>query len=74
MACEAGCATETGVLPLMLAGDPRAFWRDQREKLFLLLRAALFHPVTGYSLPDAVATARLVADIRQPTSAKVLLN
>ena len=67
------CATETGVLPLMLAGDPRAFWRDRKgEAVPLGLRAALFHPVTGYSLPDAVATARLVADVRQPTSAKVL--
>ena len=67
------CGTETGVLPLMLDGDPQAFWRDRKaEAVPLGLRAALFHPVTGYSLPDAVAISRLVADIAHPTSAKVL--
>lgn len=50
---------EVGSLPLPLGGDIGAFWPDAQPRIGL--RAGLFHPTTGYSLPDAVATAeRLV--------------
>ncbi len=32
------------------------------------VRAGLFHPTTGYSLPDAVRTAMFVAGLDKPAS------
>jgi lycopene beta-cyclase len=56
--------TETGVLPITLSGDIRAFWREGTADLPRTgLRAALFHPTTGYSLPDAVRLADHVAGL-----------
>lgn len=53
---------ERGVLPVTLDFEARAFWRDMGEGAPPSgLRAGLFHPVTGYSLPDAVRLADLVA-------------
>ena len=51
---------EQGVLPITLGGDLQAFWRGPRVPRSGL-RAGLFHPVTGYSLPDAVRLADIVA-------------
>jgi lycopene beta-cyclase len=49
---------EQGVLPVVLAGDMDAFWhRGGSDVPCVGLRASLFHPTTGYSLPDAVAFA-----------------
>jgi len=45
---------EQGVLPIVLAGDIEAFWDEAGEVPRVGLAAALFHPTTGYSLPDAV--------------------
>ncbi len=54
---------EQGILPLMLAGDANAFWSEHSTGAVPMgLRAGLFHPVTGYSLPDAVRSADCVAD------------
>ena len=54
---------EAGVLPITLAGDIDAFWREGSPGLPRAgLRAGLFHPTTGYSLPDAVRLADLVAE------------
>jgi lycopene beta-cyclase len=52
---------ETGVLPITLAGDFDRFWPQDDHVPRLGLRAGLFHPTTGYALPEAVATADLVA-------------
>ncbi|NHK26816.1 lycopene beta-cyclase CrtY [Parvularcula flava] len=52
---------EDGILPITLGGDIEAYWRDYVEAPPSGLRAALFHPVTGYSLPDAVRVADLIA-------------
>jgi lycopene beta-cyclase len=49
---------EIGALPLPLGGSADSFWPDARPRIGL--RAGLFHPTTGYSLPDAVATADLL--------------
>jgi len=52
---------ETGMLPITLAGDFDRFWPGEDRVPRLGLRAGLFHPTTGYALPEAVATADLVA-------------
>lgn len=49
--------TETGVLPIVLDGDPGRFWPASDRVARAGLRAGLFHPTTGYSLPAAVALA-----------------
>lgn len=59
---EAVVAEEEGVLPIALDGDIDAFWADGPPVARAGLLAGLFHPVTGYSLPDAVLLARLIAD------------
>ena len=50
---------EIGSLPLPLGGSIDAFWPDGQPRIGM--RAGLFHPTTGYSLLDAVATADLLA-------------
>ena len=52
---------EDGVLPIALAGDIEAWWDAAGPAVPLGLRAALFHPVTGYSLPDAARAADRLA-------------
>ena len=52
---------ETGILPIALGGDIEAFWADAGGVARSGLRAALFHPTTGYSLPDAVRLADRIA-------------
>lgn len=46
---------EAGTLPIALGGRPPAFEPDKPPSIGL--RAGLFHPTTGYSLPDAAALA-----------------
>lgn len=59
---------EVGILPIALAGDIDAYWRES-----LLpevgLRAALFQPITGYSLPDAARLADEIAALPALTTA-----
>ncbi len=53
---------EVGVLPIALAGDIDAYWSEAPDDAADAgLRAALFHPTTGYSLPDAARQAELIA-------------
>lgn len=53
---------ERGVLPIALDGDIDAFWDEGEAGVPRVgLRAALFHPTTGYSFPDAVALADKIA-------------
>lgn len=52
---------EAGVLPIALGGDIAAFWDDAPTVARIGLAAALFHPTTGYSFPDAVRTADSIA-------------
>ena len=54
---------ERGVLPITLDGDIDAFWHDAQGVARSGLSAGLFHPTTGYSLPDAVRLADLVAGL-----------
>ncbi|SFP83211.1 lycopene beta-cyclase CrtY [Sphingomonas rubra] len=53
---------ERGVLPVVMGGDFDAYWRSGGRHLAKAgMRAGLFHPTTGYSLPDAVRTAAAIA-------------
>lgn len=52
---------EHGSLPIVLAGDFDAFWDELGGQPSSGLRAGLFHPTTGYSLPHAVRLADAVA-------------
>jgi lycopene beta-cyclase len=54
---------EHGVLPIALAHDIELFWSELPTDVPQAgMRAGLFHPTTGYSLPEAVRVANLVAD------------
>lgn len=56
--------SERGVLPLALGGNIEALWDAGTPGVARLgMRAGLFHPLTGYSFPDAVRTADLLADL-----------
>lgn len=53
---------EQGVLPVVAGGDWDAFWRSSGGKTALAGgRAGLFHPVTSYSVPEAVRFALALA-------------
>lgn len=64
--------TERGILPIALNGDIEAFWSQVPDGVTQTgLRAALFHPTTGYSLPDAVRLAELFAAEAVPDAAQL---
>ncbi|TXC72380.1 lycopene beta-cyclase CrtY [Sphingomonas ginsenosidivorax] len=64
-AVDAEGRIESGVLPVVWGGDFDAYWRSSGVTIAKVgMRAGLFHPTTGYSLPDAVRTAALLADRR----------
>ncbi|GAA0658313.1 lycopene beta-cyclase [Sphingomonas insulae] len=53
---------EAGVLPITLGGDFEAYWRSSGANVAKAgMRAGLFQPATGYSLPDAVRLAVRIA-------------
>jgi lycopene beta-cyclase len=61
---------ETGVLPIALAGDIDALWAEApAQGADAGMRAALFHPTTGYSLPDAARQAEAIAALPELTTA-----
>lgn len=51
---------EEGVLPVTMGGDFDLFW-PAGSPARMGVSGGFFHPVTGYSLPDAVRTAMLLA-------------
>jgi lycopene beta-cyclase len=54
---------EAGVLPVAMGGDFEGYWRSGGARIAKAgMRAGLFHPTTGYSLPDAVRLAAAIAD------------
>jgi lycopene beta-cyclase len=60
---EAVSREESGALPVAIGGDFDAFWRSGGVRVPKAgLRAGLFHPTTGYSLPDAIRLAVRIAD------------
>ena len=52
---------EAGVLPVAMGGDFDTFWPEADRTARIGLRGGFFHPTTGYSLPDAVRIALLIA-------------
>ncbi len=60
---EAVLEEEDGVLPVALDGNIMAHWRRAERRTLSGLRAALFHPTTGYSFPDAVALADAICGL-----------
>lgn len=63
---------ESGVLPVVLGGDVGAFWDEiDADTPQAGLRAALFHPTTGYSLPEAARLADSIANAPTLTSAVI---
>jgi len=52
---------ETGVLPVVIAGDLDALLAAGGPAPKLGMRGGFFHPTTGYSLPDAVRLAAGIA-------------
>ena len=67
--------TERGVLPICLAYDAERYWAEQPRDIPLAgMRAGLFHPTTGYSLPEAVRVANLVAQHWPIDSASLALR
>jgi lycopene beta-cyclase len=65
---------EHGVLPIALAHDAARFWADRPTDIPQAgMRAALFHPTTGYSLPEAVRVANLVA-VNWPIGSRALAD
>lgn len=64
--------SEQGVLPIAIAHDAESFWSGKPPAIPQVgMRAALFHPTTGYSLLEAVKTANLVADAWPVSSAEL---
>lgn len=52
---------EIGALPVTTGGDFEAYWASGGEAAKIGGRAGLFHPTTGFSMPDAVRVAALIA-------------
>ena len=52
---------EVGILPVLLGGEPVAFWPEEDEVPRLGITGGFFHPTTGYSLPLAVSNALALA-------------
>jgi lycopene beta-cyclase len=67
---------ETGVLPVVIGGQVESLLGQSREIPMAGMRGAFFHPTTGYSLPDAVRVAALLArqERLDPVSLKTLLD
>ncbi len=54
---KAASREETGVLPVVIAGDFDRYWPPSDRTARIGVRSGAFHATTGYSLPDAVRTA-----------------
>jgi lycopene beta-cyclase len=62
---------EQGVLPITLDGEIDKLWAGATLPR-IGLAGNFFHPTTGYSLPDAVRVADLIAALPELTSASIL--
>ena len=62
-------SSERGVLPILLGGSIETMWGSGARVARLGLGGGFFHPTTGYSFPDAIANAALLADQRAFSSA-----
>lgn len=62
---------EVGALPIPLGGRVEDIWPEGDTVTRVGVRAGFFHPTTGYSLPDAVALADLLAGMDLRDAARV---
>ncbi len=64
--------SESGQLPVLYGGDFEAFWANNKgPDARAGVRAALVQPITSYSLPMAVKTAMIIADMPKITQKKL---
>lgn len=72
---EAFAREEIGLLPMAMGGDFEAYWRSTGPDVAKAgMRAGLFQPATGYTLPDAVRLAARIAgerDLSGPALARL---
>ncbi len=62
---------EMGALPVTMGGDFDGYWRSGGDAAKIGVRAALFHGTTGFSLPDAVRTAAMIAGLDDLSGAPI---
>jgi lycopene beta-cyclase len=62
---------ESGVLPIVHTADINRLWKSADDVPRVGLRAFMFQPTTGYSLPDAVRLAEQIAGLEHLTPATV---
>ncbi|MBA4762528.1 lycopene beta-cyclase CrtY [Sphingomonas sp.] len=61
---------EAGSLPIPFGGDFEEYWKSGGNRVAKAgMRAGLFQPITGYSLPDAVRLAALIGNARDLSGA-----
>ena len=65
---------ETGVLPVVIAGDFDRLWPASDRTARIGVRAGVFHATTGYSLPDAVRTASALPALVDQTDLPTILR
>jgi lycopene beta-cyclase len=65
---------ESGVLPVVIAGDFDRLWPASDRTARIGVRAGTFHATTGYSLPDAVRTASALPGIVDRADLPVVLR
>ncbi|WP_447750229.1 lycopene beta-cyclase CrtY [Sphingopyxis fribergensis] len=65
---------ETGVLPVVIAGDFDRLWPTSDRTARIGARAGVFHATTGYSLPDAVRTAAALPGLVDQVDLPALLR
>ena len=63
---------ETGVLPILIGGDPDVFWPAHDPVARLGLRGGFFHATTGYSFGLALQLADALADLGGPFDSPAL--
>ena len=64
--------SESGQLPVLYGGDFEAFWSSNKgPNARAGVRAALVQPITSYSLPMAVKTAMMIAEMPKITQKKL---
>lgn len=57
---------ETGVLPILIGGDPQAFWPKDDPIARIGLRGGFFHATTGYSFGMALRLAEEISALPGP--------
>ncbi|MFN4095310.1 MAG: lycopene beta-cyclase CrtY [Sphingomonas sp.] len=70
IAVEGVTREEAGALPIAMGGDFEEYWKSGGNRVAKAgMRAGLFQPITGYSLPDAVRLAGLIGNARDLSGA-----